>query len=743
MSLDEEATSDTSVAQAFIDAGTPVFRVRRSPSFPDGGSGDTGYLLPAGWQNARPDPSVLDRLEPGDGLCAVMGHGIDAIDIDPRNGGEKSLKWMKKDGLLPTVYGSQTTPSGGRHLFVESLGVRSRDGLFPGIDLKAGVDGVGHGFVFIAPTEKISKETGEVVSYESGEIDLTMLMVGDDSGRALANHVHDTRSRAGDGVEYDGPSYEDLSTERQARAQQYVETELFDWQMRLADASTWPDGYRPGGMGWEALSRNCAWAIARMAVAPWTSLAESDAESEYDRIMPEVIAKDPKCRGKWYEGLLEKAAAQPADPPPWWSEVFFDQTETLQKIRQHAESRLMAPEGMLAAVLGRVIAEVPPEVMLPDVIGARASLNIGIALVGPSGIGKSSIMRASRDVLGFPTNEQEKIEDGVGSGEGLIDKFLKPEMEEDDKGKLRPTGEMVLVQYPHLILTADEVDQMAAVGRDRQGSTLGALLRTGLTGGALKIANARAGGRSRAVSENTYRLVAMIGVQPARADVLLSEKSVGTPQRFLWAKLTNPGHPDEDPERPEPLDWVSPEFPEEIDYPAHIADEVKKTRRRALREETSEEEILKGHTTLTRLKVAFALAALHGETKITDRWWTLAGSLVSRSLQVQEECEQYLSRDRDAREVSRVTRQMKAQAKAAEVISESQLEKAADATYHRLKKRPGMEGSWTEVKPASRLREGLETEEIVEELVKRHPEVKIEEYEAQGRVAYRIQIGDE
>ena len=132
----------------------PIFVARPDPS------AATGFSLPVGWQTTKADPTVVDSWQPGDALCAVMGHGLDLVDVDPRNGG--SLDAVP----VPEVYGLATTPSAGVHAFVRSLNVRSRNNLVPGVDVKAGDnEGRGRGFAFIAPTVRLSKVTGERVPY--------------------------------------------------------------------------------------------------------------------------------------------------------------------------------------------------------------------------------------------------------------------------------------------------------------------------------------------------------------------------------------------------------------------------------------------------------------------------------------------------------------------------------------------------------------------------------------------------
>jgi hypothetical protein len=131
----------------------PIFAAPPDPSHP------TGFSLPVGWQQTTADPTVIDEWRPGWALCAVTGHVLDLIDIDPRSGGHVP------DGLPPGL-ASAATPSRGWHHFVLPLGVRSRDGVWPGVDVKSGLpDGSGRGFAYIAPTVRQSKVDGTPQTY--------------------------------------------------------------------------------------------------------------------------------------------------------------------------------------------------------------------------------------------------------------------------------------------------------------------------------------------------------------------------------------------------------------------------------------------------------------------------------------------------------------------------------------------------------------------------------------------------
>jgi Bifunctional DNA primase/polymerase, N-terminal len=147
---------DLNVARSLAAADIPVFVAYPDPDKP-------GDYKPRGeWQKTSPNPAYVDAWRPGLALCAVMGQGLDLIDIDPRNGGDPQAL----NRIMPEVLAVAATPSGGEHNFVRSMGVRSRDDVLPGIDVKAGdADGQGRGFAFIAPTVRISKTTGERAPY--------------------------------------------------------------------------------------------------------------------------------------------------------------------------------------------------------------------------------------------------------------------------------------------------------------------------------------------------------------------------------------------------------------------------------------------------------------------------------------------------------------------------------------------------------------------------------------------------
>ena len=95
MTSPEKTASALTTARRLAARGIPIFIAHPALGAdgqwdPKGGGGQSGYVLPAGWQATTPDPAVVDTWRPGDALAAVMGAPgpVDCLDVDPRNGGD-------------------------------------------------------------------------------------------------------------------------------------------------------------------------------------------------------------------------------------------------------------------------------------------------------------------------------------------------------------------------------------------------------------------------------------------------------------------------------------------------------------------------------------------------------------------------------------------------------------------------------------------------------------------------------
>lgn len=144
------------VAHRLVDLGVPLFTAWRN----HGPGGE--FILPSAWPEFRPNHRQVELWKPGHALCMVTGVVFDVIDIDPRNGGAdgiielaQALGWDTEGG--PQEYGLARTPSNGEHHLIGRTGLRKGKPA-KGVDLQAGDGhGEGRGFVYIAPTVRVSK----------------------------------------------------------------------------------------------------------------------------------------------------------------------------------------------------------------------------------------------------------------------------------------------------------------------------------------------------------------------------------------------------------------------------------------------------------------------------------------------------------------------------------------------------------------------------------------------------------
>jgi hypothetical protein len=165
--LSPEQEAALAAAHDLIDWGVPLFT-----AFKNHGPGGE-FILPSAWPDFRPNHRQVEIWRPGHALCMVTGVVFDVIDIDPRNGGQESarelataLGWDVEGG--PRIYGVAFTPSEGEHHLIGRTGLRKGKPA-KGVDLQAGDDhGEGRGFVYIAPTVRVSKygmRQGQEVAY--------------------------------------------------------------------------------------------------------------------------------------------------------------------------------------------------------------------------------------------------------------------------------------------------------------------------------------------------------------------------------------------------------------------------------------------------------------------------------------------------------------------------------------------------------------------------------------------------
>lgn len=153
MTNDQDIQEALDIARRLIRGGVPVFAAAPVEGAPG------QYHLPKHWEKTVPSEVWLEKWQPGWGLAAVGGWACDFLDSDPRNGGHEGVAELWADGTFPLTFGQQRTPSGGDHWVVAATGLRKAGAFLPGLDLQAGApEGVGRGFVWIAPTVRPSKD---------------------------------------------------------------------------------------------------------------------------------------------------------------------------------------------------------------------------------------------------------------------------------------------------------------------------------------------------------------------------------------------------------------------------------------------------------------------------------------------------------------------------------------------------------------------------------------------------------
>ncbi|MGV0624967.1 hypothetical protein [Mycolicibacter minnesotensis] len=287
------------------------------------------------------------------------------------------------------------------------------------------------------------------------------------------------------------------------------------------------------------------------------------------------------------------------------------------------------------------------------------SLNLFVALVGPSGGGKGASEAAAADGFDFGLLVHFLP---LGSGEGMPRTYRDADAPRS------------------AIFSAPEVDTLGALGA-RQGSTLSAELRKAYSGEALGFANAGRDTRV-VVPAHSYRCCLLVGVQPLRSGTLLDAADGGMPQRFVWLPVSDPDAPDERPPWPGQRKVKPPVWPDDqIDLVVpDVAVQAIRAHRLAVLRESPDIDPLAGHAMLTRLKIAAGLMAMEGRTIIDTNDWELAGYVMAVSDRTREVCQRALAGQSRRANTARAL----ATAEREEVISDRKLHRAKQAILRRL-----------------------------------------------------------
>jgi hypothetical protein len=372
----------------------------------------------------------------------------------------------------------------------------------------------------------------------------------------------------------------------------------------------------------------------------------------------------------WHSSVSEEERGEISE------ESFWKARGVLEHIHTFARARIVAPWALLGCVLARVLVTVSPQVQLPPLTGGRASLNLFVALSGPSGSGKDAAYGASEDCLDYGTVGH--TDKPLGTGEGLAAMFVRY----DSKAK-----EMLQYNAAALVFVG-EVDTLGAIG-SRQGSTILPMLRQAAMGQTLGFSNAH-DENTRIVQSHAYRLCLVAGMQPTRSGVLLNDRNGGTPQRFIYMPTVDPETPEHEPEEPPAWKWERPDWRHApassgnsrlVRLPAHILESIKAGRREGARGNAPP---VDSHSMLTREKVAAGLAILDGRTGVSEEDWSLSGVIMTVSDRTRAMCAQALKVEAAKENVGKALQEAERTLVVAERVDEEAIKKLAGRIRYRL-----------------------------------------------------------
>ncbi len=332
---------------------------------------------------------------------------------------------------------------------------------------------------------------------------------------------------------------------------------------------------------------------------------------------------------------VSDAWAAHEDESPFWRA-----RPVLQSIEANAYRQLASPWALLGGAITRALYTIPHDVTYASAYLSGTPLNVGVIMLGTSGMGKSTggrrldaalpFISASGGIEHFSTHE-------MGSGEALADAYAAYSPSSDNADR-----EGLVWRRRAIAWTFDEVGKLTALGT-RQGSTVLQYLKTAVTGG--RLGRTLAGGQHFEIPDGSYRFTLTINAQPQMTAALLSPDQIadGTAGRFLWFQTQCRDIEDHiDPTPVEPyriksLAWqtrvirATPEMDR-----AHMAEAIAKHK--------GQLDPIDGHALMSRVKVAIALMRLDGREALSDEDWALSEYVMRHSNQTRATAQLALQR---------------------------------------------------------------------------------------------------
>ncbi|WP_222267413.1 hypothetical protein [Modestobacter marinus] len=700
----DAVTAALALALDLISHGVPV--VVCTPNYawsPAAPAGTPELIWPRGWSTITAEESraQLATFRPGvDTLAMVSGHGVDVVDVDPKAGGSVDN--------LPAFrfYGVHTTPSGGRHYLVPSTGFAkmtlTTTAGHVGDYLGGTVEGASRALAYL-PGSSRPKYPGRVYRIEQ-QVDLDLLLDEDPDDELVAALEGAGGRRTGSPAKPAVTTTEVDAFRRlhaQATTSPFMPVGCSYGQTAVRKLLAGMEAAVPGDQvhGRHATAQKAVIRVVELMRAGCATTADLDGiRAKLTQIKPEgdnfddmvawALANADGGTGCAVHGAGGAVAAPTAAPAPAAADL-WDARPVLRHLHHFARARGVAPLAVLGVALARVVAATPVGYLLPPLVGGPGSLNLFVALVGPSGAGKGAARAAAEDALdlagwrdGLDGSTVLHTPD-VGSGEGVVHQYARWQKKDGQEG-VAQVRESVLFDVP-------EIDQATAVS-SRQGSTLMPVLRKAWSGEALSFAYADPTKRLH-VRAHSYRMALTAGVQPGRAGALLDDADGGTPQRFLWMPVTDPDMPRERPAEPQP--WTVPLPGRQatgravVFVCAEARDAITEAHWRRSRGEGN---ALDGHALYAQLKVAAALADLDGHlgaAGVTVEDWQLAGLLMDVSDATRTGVQAELRRSATEANKARAEADAVREIVKTETVEAAAVQRASKAAMTVLGKQPG------------------------------------------------------
>jgi hypothetical protein len=238
---------------------------------------------------------------------------------------------------------------------------------------------------------------------------------------------------------------------------------------------------------------------------------------------------------------------------------FFSRREWLEYAYRYARALRMSPWGFVGAILSRVCALTPPNIVVQLTRNDRPfSLNTLIALVGPTGSGKGKLMANSRYLIPAPLLSPLR-EVSPKTGESIPAEYITKIPAVDGDGKPIKGEYTDKIISDRCLMFMPEILSMGAA-MSRQGSTLLPILLTAFSNEPLGD-DTKGKQYQMKMPPYSYRFAALVGVQPSNSGILFDQTNAGLAGRFIYLPSTDPAAP----ERVDKPDSPVGEFPFDVE----------------------------------------------------------------------------------------------------------------------------------------------------------------------------------